>query len=93
MIFPKQFGISDNETIYYIISIITDPANLFSFENGIYVKGKVWAANWDEEKAQSDPGYQETAKANYKMKGKDWRWIRYDTDDSASMIDSYGLTG
>lgn len=69
----------------YIVSIITDPANLFSFENGIYVKGKVWAANWDEEKAEADPAYKKTAKANYTMEGKGWRREAY--------LEVYGRNG
>ncbi len=41
----------------YILSIITDPANLYDYEKGIYVKGKVWETNWDEKKAQDSSVY------------------------------------
>lgn len=61
----------------YILSIITDPENLFGYEHGIYVTGKVCEENWDEEKAQEDPYYQKTAKANYTMEGKGWRREAY----------------
>lgn len=56
-----------------VASIITEPQNLFGFEKGIYVKGKVWAANWDEERAKTDAGYLQSAKANYNREGKGWR--------------------
>lgn len=56
-----------------IVSIITNPENLFGFENGIYVKGKVWAANWDEVRAETDVAYRQNARANYRMEGKGWR--------------------
>ncbi len=54
----------------YILSIITDPTNLYDYEKGIYVKGKVWETNWDEKKAQNSSVYKKTALANYKMEGK-----------------------
>lgn len=67
--FEEKFGYKD----IYTISITTNPENLFGFEQGIYVKGKVWAANWDEKRAETDPSYAKNALANYKMEGKGWR--------------------
>ena len=52
-----------------IISIITDPANLFDYEKGIYVMGKMYD-DWvkeDPENANKSPFYK---KGNYNMKGK-----------------------
>lgn len=61
----------------YTVSIITNPKNMFGFVDGIYVKGKVWAANWDEEKAKENSSYRSNAKANYRMEGPGWRREAY----------------
>ena len=53
-----------------IISIITDPENLFDYEKGIYIMGKTYD-DWvkeDPENANKQPFYK---KGNYNMKGKE----------------------
>lgn len=67
--FDEKFGLND----IYVVSLITNPENLFGFEKGIYTKGKVWAMNWDVERAESDLAYVQHASANYRMEGKGWK--------------------
>ena len=53
-----------------IISLITDPYNLFDYDNGIYCMGKMydeWIA--EDPTRTSKPGYE--MKGNFNMKGKD----------------------
>lgn len=51
-----------------IVSIITNPENLFSDEHGIYVSGKIWADNKRE--FEGDAIY--NAPANYAKSGMGW---------------------
>lgn len=60
-----------------VISITTDPDNLFGYENGIYVTGRtydVFRAETDLEEFWAAP-YWEHWSANYKNKGIDWERI------------------
>jgi hypothetical protein len=49
-----------------VISIITDPDNLFGYENGIYVTGKTL------DESDTSDGKWWSWSANYNQKGKDW---------------------
>ena len=68
-VFSKSFFIGYQEKEGYgklpIISMILNPDDLFDYERGIYVKGKVF----DE---SEHSGYPETYEANYTQKGKGW---------------------
>lgn len=57
----------------YTLSIVMDPEDLYDYEKGIYVTGKVCDDNWDEEAAGNSSSYKKTALANYKKEGKGWR--------------------
>jgi len=54
-----------------VISIITDPANLFDYENGIYTTGKYYD-DWLKEDPENEnlPNYNK--KGNYSFKGKQY---------------------
>ncbi|MGI5850404.1 MAG: chitobiase/beta-hexosaminidase C-terminal domain-containing protein, partial [Christensenellales bacterium] len=52
-----------------VISIVTDPANLFDYEKGIYVAGKIQE---DWLKAHPDAKVTYSTPANYNQKGKVW---------------------
>ena len=66
----KTYFIGKTNSGYYkqmkVVSIVTDPANLFDCDKGIYCLGKVYEENRGEEKNPWDK------KANYTMKGKAW---------------------
>ena len=65
----------------YTLSIVSDPENLFSGENGIYVSGNTWEQN--EEKIDYYNMYE--APANYNMRGKGW-----DRDARLTLFDPDG---
>ncbi len=61
---------SKNHNNLPIISVTTDPQNLFDYETGIFVKGKVYDDNKNKaEYRDTDDGKKP---ANYNQKGKDW---------------------
>ena len=53
-----------------IISIITDPANLFDYEKGIYILGKMYD-DWVKENPENANAHPFEKKGNYNMKGKE----------------------
>ena len=53
-----------------IISIITDPANLFDYEKGIYMMGKMYD-DWIKEDPENEKKQPYLKKGNYNMKGKE----------------------
>ena len=53
-----------------IISIITDPKNLFDYEKGIYVMGKVYD-DWVAENPENANKHAFDKKGNYNLKGKE----------------------
>ena len=81
-IITKTYFIGKTASSYYqdmkVVSIVTDPDNLFDYETGIYVKGKVyddengsssgggWGWGWGNMK---NPWEME---ANYTQKGREW---------------------
>lgn len=67
--YESKYGYND----IYTISIIMNPEDLYDYEKGIYVTGKVCDDNWDEEAAKNSSSYKKTALANYKKEGKGWR--------------------
>ncbi|MCR4596780.1 MAG: CotH kinase family protein [Lachnospiraceae bacterium] len=55
----------------YTVSIVTDPEDLFSYDKGIYVTGKVWDMNRaSADEMGADPI---SSPINYNMRGKGWR--------------------
>ncbi len=55
-----------------VISVITDPENLFSYENGILVRGKLYDENSGQNGVALGKGDEQSVIANYTQKGKDW---------------------
>lgn len=55
----------------YTLSLVTDPENLFSYENGMYVTGSTWDKN--KEKALASDGDPYYAPTNYNMRGNGWK--------------------
>jgi len=53
-----------------IISIITDPKNLFDYEKGIYIMGKMYD-DWIKEDPENEKVPDFNKKGNYNMKGKE----------------------
>lgn len=58
-----------------VISLVTDPENLFGYEKGIYVTGKVWDLNRDiaAELAQQREDWMYFTHSNYTSRGKGWK--------------------
>ena len=54
-----------------IISIITDPSNLFDYEKGIYIMGKTYD-DWVKENPENEKVSAFYKKGNYNLKGKEW---------------------
>ena len=65
---------------FAVISVITDPDNLYDYDTGIYVKGKVyddnkssvddpWGGMWGGWGGMADDG---STQANYNQRGKEW---------------------
>ena len=71
-----------------IISLSLDPSDLFDYETGIYVTGKIY----DE---QEHSGYPETYPANYQQKGKDWEreaeFVYFESDQTFSFAQTIGV--
>ncbi|MBQ1537936.1 MAG: CotH kinase family protein [Ruminococcus sp.] len=57
---------SDCEMNMRVISLVTDPYNLFDYEKGIYVKGKIY------DQSAGDPSKPWAHPANYTQDGKEW---------------------
>ena len=55
-----------------IMSIATDPSNLFDPEKGIYVLGNIFADTVVDGVVQGNTGHVFTWKANYTQRGRDW---------------------
>ena len=55
-----------------IMTITTDPDNLFGRENGIYVMGKTFDDNANDGIIQYEVSNANSLKANYKQKGREW---------------------
>ena len=57
-IVTKTYFVGSTDTAYYknmkVVSLVTDPDNLFDYENGIYVKGKVYDDTYGQ--GQDNPG-------------------------------------
>ena len=68
----KTYMIGKTNSGYYknmkVISLVTDPANLFDRDKGIYCLGKVY----DENKEADREKWAWEKKANYTMKGREW---------------------
>ena len=68
----RTYMIGKTASGYYknmkVVSIVTDPANLFDREKGIYCLGKVY----DENKEADREKWAWEKKANYSMKGREW---------------------
>ncbi|WP_242872870.1 CotH kinase family protein [Ruminococcus flavefaciens] len=68
----KVFMVGKTASGYYknmkVVSLVTDHANLFDRDKGIYCLGKVY----DENKHGTEGKWPWEIKANYSMKGKDW---------------------
>lgn len=65
------YSASDYAMNMRVISLVTDPDNLFDYENGIYVRGKVfddWRSSPDY--SPMTPSYEQPA--NYTQSGREW---------------------
>ena len=88
----KTFFVNYDEKVGYdnipIISLVVDPDDLYDYENGIYVTGKIY----DE---QEHSGYPETYPANYQQKGKEWEraaeFAYFESDKSFSFDQTIGI--
>lgn len=71
-----------------IISLVMDPEDLFDYESGIYVSGKIY------EESDKD-GYPETIPANYTQKGREWErpacFTFFDTNHNALFSQNIGV--
>lgn len=92
--YADRYGFQD----VYMLSIITDPQNLFSDEMGIYVLGDVFEEN--KEKINFDKAsWIYTARSNYNSSGKAWRRSvsleLFDTDkrQAASQMGALSIHG
>ena len=67
----KTYFIGKTNSGYYknmkVVSLVTDPANLFDKDKGIYCLGKVY-----EENKNHGERFPWEVKANYSMKGREW---------------------
>lgn len=61
--YKERYGFQD----VYVVSLVTDPDNLFSDDKGIYTIGNIGVANWGKWGAN-----EETAVTNYTREGKGW---------------------
>jgi len=68
--YGERYGYQD----VYIVSLVTDPENLFDKDNGIYVTGTLADKNWF---GVEDPGNAYKAIANYSREGKGWHRSAY----------------
>ena len=57
---------NDIESKMRVISLVTDPDNLFDYDTGIYVKGKIY------DTSQGNPMQSWAHPANYTQSGKEW---------------------
>lgn len=88
----KSFFVGYNDKEAYdnlpIVSLVVNPDDLFSYENGIYVTGKTY----DE---QPHEGYPETYPANYQNKGKEWErkaeFTYFEKDKEFSFTQTIGV--
>ncbi len=58
-----------------VISLVTDPENLFDYDSGILVKGKFfdqWNREPESQEILNDNNRWHTIEANYTQKGKEW---------------------
>lgn len=71
-----------------IVSLVIDPTDLYDYETGIYVTGRVY----DESEHE---GYPETYPANYNQKGKEWEraahFTYFEDDHSYSFDQEIGV--
>lgn len=86
--FDDRYGYED----IYVVSLITDPDNLFSSNRGIYVTGDI--ATWNQDKnAEMDPNQ---AYTNYTREGDGWRREAYievfDEDGSISLAQNIEIS-
>ena len=88
----------ENKEIYSnlnIISIVSDPNNLFGYENGILVKGKTYDdfTSATEPYMSSIPSY--SVMGNYSRKGQLWERPAeitfFDTERNVVLSDTYGI--
>jgi hypothetical protein len=91
-IVTRSFLVGPGITTRYtlpIISVVTDPANLFDYDTGIYVPGRIYDDNFD-------PGQAPNARpANYTQKGDAWERPGhiefFETDGSVAFAQGIGL--
>lgn len=77
-----------------IISVVTEPENLFDKHNGIYVLGDIFYKNNTDETIQKADNYGHL-KANYTQKGRDWEkeaWVCLFNENREIILEgSFGL--
>jgi len=79
-----QKNIYDNYNIP-VISLVTDPANLFDYEKGIYIAGKVFD-QWKMDNPNSE--INRMSPANYNQRGKNW-----ERETSVELFEPDGILG
>lgn len=65
-----NFNEKDGYDTLPIVSLSTEEKNLYDYETGIYVTGKIYDESPHE-------GYPETYPANYRQKGKEWERVSH----------------
>lgn len=59
-----------------VLSIVTDPDNLFGYEKGIYVTGETFDKYWEDRPEDGETGWMDDGwrwwPANYRNKGSEW---------------------
>ena len=89
--FDKKKGYEDMN----IISVTTDPENLFDPQKGIYVLGELFADTVSEGIVQKGTSHVFTWEANYKQKGQEWERPAtiycFDKDGDAVFSGQYGI--
>lgn len=95
--FPNRSIVSDYNGVM-LISIVTDPENLFDYECGILAKGHLfdqWYKEKGGEEALKDRSQWWTLEANYSQKGKAWERPAeieiFDSSDRLSIEQTGGI--
>ncbi len=89
----RVYFVEDKEEKSYqnigVISIVTDPVNLFDYDSGIYVTGAVYEEYADSDRDYWADGYWCHWPSNYTQRGKEWErtvWVDYFDADGKHIL-------
>lgn len=81
-----------------VVSVVTDPENLFDYDTGIYVTGAIFDKAWQSGKIEARNKVDTNIgcfSANYTQKGKEWERMSYisffDSDRNQLLSGNYGI--